>query len=203
VALPHSFTRAFAAGALSLTLALTACGGEREPWVQKSEQAQQAAPQPAEGGGPPLTDAGPTSPAPDGTPAPAPATTPPENEAPIQAGTTPPDAPAADAVRQDQEAMLSVRQMVSLIEGCRSGRAGYDDCDTHDELGTPEVIGVTIGDQVGEVQVFASPKAFRITARSESGAKFTMARGPKGDRFRCIPVPAGGGACPSDRTWAF
>jgi hypothetical protein len=131
-------------------------------------------------------------------------------EEPSPAGVTPDDVTKkrerphslSERVAADETAKLNVRTMVSIIEGCHSGRDTYKACNSHGELGSPKVLGLTIGKRRGDVQINASDNGFRITGISMSGAKFTMARGPKGDRFKCIAgrMP---GACPPDRAWSF
>lgn len=116
--------------------------------------------------------------------------------------TLPPPSNRAERIAADKRAMLDLRTMVSIIEGCNSGRESYERCNTHSELGGPEVLGLEIGRQSGQIQVSATRRGFRITTVSRSGAKFTMARGPAGDRFRCIPGPQPG-ACPASRTWGW
>lgn len=106
-------------------------------------------------------------------------------------------APKRDA---DADAKRSLRQMVSVIEGCRSGRESYRECTTHEDLGSAALIGETIGDGPGEVSISGTGKeTFRMTARSRSGVKFTIARSPKGERRRC--TPPGKGACPASGDW--
>lgn len=105
-------------------------------------------------------------------------------------------------INADKSAMLNVRTMVSVVEGCHSGRPSYRDCNSHKDLGSPAMLGVTIGERRGMVRISASDHGFRITALSLSGAKFTVARGPKGDRFKCIPGPKPG-ACPESHQWSW
>ncbi len=117
-------------------------------------------------------------------------------------GKTPSQLTEEERIAADQTAMLNARTMVSIIEGCHSGRDTYRDCNTHEELGDPQTLGLHIGKKLGEVQISATDNGFRITARSESGAKFTVARGPSGDRFKCLAGPKPG-ACPEDRRWSW
>lgn len=129
----------------------------------------------------------------------------PADEAPSSTSAEAPSAEAGslqEATAQDQQAMLNARTMVSIIEGCHSGRESYKDCNSQDELGAPDVLGITIGKGRGEVKISATPRGFRVTSNSESGAKFTVARGPGGDRFKCLPGPTPG-ACPADRVWSW
>ena len=132
-------------------------------------------------------------------------------EVPSPSGTTPTPPPkgksASDMTPEellaaDQTAMLNARTMVSVIEGCHSGRESYRDCNSHEELGDPATLGLQIGKKPGEVQISATENGFRVTAHSLSGAKFTVARGPKGDRFKCISGP-NEGACGKDRSWSW
>lgn len=108
----------------------------------------------------------------------------------------------AERIAADKRAMLNLRTMVSIIEGCNSGRESYAKCNTHGELGAPEILGLEIGRAEGQIQISATRRGFRLTTVSRSGTKFTMARGPAGDRFRCIPGPDPG-ACPASRTWGW
>jgi hypothetical protein len=191
--------RGLLAATVLTTLTLAACGGGGSPF-----------------------DAGPsrTTPAPIATgsaPAPTPTgpqvaplpTTPAAAPAPAGGPTTPgtvdqhgKPTDLAGRIAADKTAMLNVRTMVSVIEGCHSGRTSYRDCNTHEELGSSELLGLEIGKKIGQVQISATTNGFRITARSLSGAKFTVARGPKGDRFKCLAGPHPG-ACPENRTWAW
>jgi hypothetical protein len=117
-------------------------------------------------------------------------------------GTTAPD-DSPDAVRQDRAAMLLLRTAVSIVEGCKSGRQSYADCDEQRELGARDQIGVIFAEGgIGNVKVSATPQSIRVTTRSESGARFTVARSPGGDRFSC-QVGVADGACPDDGTWSW
>lgn len=204
--------------ALSATLTLGACGN-REPFGDAGS-GDTAAVAPTDGRGdsgvPPSGTGLATSAAPPSTSATVDRTDPqpelpstPAN-APAPGGTTaavgtqhgPTPTTLAGRIAADKTAMLNVRTMVSVIEGCHSGRPSYRDCNTHGELGSPQILGVEIGKRRGQVQIAATENGFRMTARSLSGAKFTVARGPKGDRFKCIPG-AQPGACPADRTWSW
>ncbi|MDQ8043726.1 MAG: hypothetical protein AAGC46_08250 [Solirubrobacteraceae bacterium] len=220
--------RLLACGALAAVLTLSACGG-RNPFEAKAGKGADAAPPAATSSNdsvvPPSTAGIPQG----ATPAPAasPASTSPSGDSPVDRTPQPPlpstaaNAPApagttaavgtqhgptpttlAGRISADKTAMLNVRTMVSVIEGCHSGRPSYRDCNTHAELGSPQILGVEIGKRRGQVQIAATKNGFRMTARSLSGAKFTVARGPKGDRFKCIPGPKPG-ACPESRTWSW
>lgn len=194
-----------------MVAAVCGCGGGGEPAADGPPQttpaftvgdASPSTPDPAAA---PATDA--PTPEPD-----SPAATQPGSPAedPSPAGVTPDDVSKkrerphslSERVAADETAKLNVRTMVSIVEGCHSGRDTYKACNSHEELGSPKVLGLTIGKRRGDVQINASDNGFRITGISMSGAKFTMARGPNGDRFKCIAgrMP---GACPPDRTWSF
>jgi hypothetical protein len=181
--------------ALLASLTLAACGDSRSPFGVSSDEptsSTAAASTPAPAG-------------PDVTPLPSS-----PGEAPAPAGGTKPSGSKrgpeptdlAGRIAADKTAMINVRTMVSVIEGCHSGHTSYRDCNTHQELGSPELLGLEIGKKTGQVQISATTNGFRLTARSLSGAKFTVARGPKGDRFKCIAGPHPG-ACPEDRTWTW
>lgn len=191
---------------VALSAGLAACD-DPQPWEdQLAKQATTATTSPR-----PSTPAPPAAPLArtpvrPAKPKPVPAT-------PAPDATTPSDAPAtsqsagqsrafAKRVAQDQRAMLALRTMVSAIEGCRSGRASYLDCDTHEELGGSEQLGEALGTGPGQVKITAGVRGFRVTAFSRSGAKFTVARSPSGDRFKCVPDPKPG-ACPAARSWSW
>ncbi|MBJ7472659.1 MAG: hypothetical protein JHD16_15235, partial [Solirubrobacteraceae bacterium] len=132
-------------------------------------------------------------------------------QVPSPSGTTPTDTPpgkdpgdlsSEERIAADQTAMLNARTMVSVIEGCHSGRESYRDCNSHEELGDPETLGLKIGKKLGQVQISATENGFRVTAFSRSGAKFTVARGPLGDRFKCLTGEKPG-ACPKNRRWSW
>lgn len=108
----------------------------------------------------------------------------------------------AQRIAADKRTMLDLRTMVSIIEGCNSGRQSYARCNTHSELGRPEILGLEIGRAPGQIRITASPRSFRLSAVSRSDARFTMARGPAGDRFSCLPGK-NPGACPASRTWGW
>lgn len=189
----------------ALTLPLASCGGGENPFGDPNAAAPTA----------------PTDVAPPTSEAPVPAASTPVEpldplpttpaDAPSPNGTTPKAAPSGkdpaeytpeELLDADQTAMLNARTMVSVIEGCHSGRQSYKDCNTHDELGDPSTLGLEIGKKPGQVQISATDNGFRITAHSMSGAKFTVARGPSGDRFKCISGPRPS-ACPEDRKWSW
>lgn len=198
--------RALAVAAL-LVLPLASCGGSENPFGDPNAEAPTA----------PTDVAPPTSV--DGTEAPE-SSTPVEPleplpttpaQAPSPNGTTPSSPPSGkdpadyskeELLEADQTAMLNARTMVSVIEGCHSGRQSYKDCNTHEELGDERTLGLAIGKQPGKVQISATENGFRVTAYSLSGAKFTVARGPRGDRFKCLSGPRPS-ACPEDRTWSW
>ncbi len=200
--------RWIAAVIVSSTLALAACGGGNEsPFGDPNAAAPTApttgGPQGAETAEPPVE---PTTPVKPLEPLP---TTP--AQVPSPGGTTPTKAPEGktpsqltpeERIAADQTAMLNARTMVSVIEGCHSGSTSYRDCNSHEELGDPATLGLQIGKRLGQVQISATDRGFRVTARSESGAKFTVARGPSGDRFKCLAGPKPG-ACPEDRKWSW
>lgn len=201
-----SLARALAVTAL-LVLPLASCGGGGEnPFGDPNAAAPTAptnvTPPASEAPAPPesSTPVEPLDPLPT-TPA----------QAPSPNGTTPTAAPAGkdpadyskdELLEADQTAMLNARTMVSVIEGCHSGRQSYKDCNSHEELGDPATVGLTIGKKPGQVQISATDNGFRITAYSLSGAKFTVARGPRGDRFKCLSGPRPS-ACPEDRKWSW
>lgn len=224
----HRRTARFVAcGALVATLTLSACGG-RNPFEAKgTDAAPPAATSSNDSVVPPSTAVVTPHAAVSTTPAATSSTSPYADESPVDAKPQPPlpktaaNAPApagttaaigtvhrvnpttlAARISADKTAMLNVRTMVSVVEGCHSGRPSYRDCNTHRELGSPQILGVEIGKRRGQVQISATEHGFRMTARSASGAKFTVARGPKGDRFSCIPGPKPG-ACPETRTWTW
>lgn len=190
--------------AVAAALTLAACGGTNEgPFGNPNEPAPTApttGAQTATAPVKPSTPVEPLQPLPT-TPAqvPSPAGTTPTKMPP---GKTPSELTAEERIAADQTAMLNARTMVSLIEGCHSGRQSYRDCNTHEELGDPATLGLEIGKRLGQVQISATENGFRITARSESGAKFTVARGPSGDRFKCLAGPKPG-ACGEDRKWSW
>ncbi len=219
--------RAAVATSIAVTLAFSSCGGSSEAPFAGQPQGEDGAPLTTTAPGepaiatPPVASSPttpnattPTTPGESTPPAsPVPATTAPANppaDNPSPAGTVPDAATKAgkrprslsQRIAADTTAKLNVRTMVSIIEGCHSGRDTYKACNTHKELGSPTLLGLTIGKKRGEVQISATDNGFRITGHSMSGAKFTVARGPKGDRFKCISgrMP---GACPADRTWSF
>lgn len=189
--------------AIGAALTLAACGGNDSPFGDPNAPAPTApdAPPVAATAEPtPSTPVAPLEPLPT-TPA----------EVPSPSGTTPTPPPKGksasdmsndELVAADQTAMLNARTMVSVIEGCHSGRESYRDCNSHEELGDPATLGLKIGKRPGQVQISATENGFRVTAYSLSGGKFTVARGPKGDRFKCIASEFGG-ACPDDRTWSW
>ena len=203
------------AGALVAAVSLSACGG-RDPFQADSAKqttaadgataADSAVAATTVGGAGTTVAKRPAGIPPHHKMAPLPTT---PGDAPSPAGTTPggwgvrhgtPPTTLAGRIAADETAMLNVRTMVSIVEGCHSGHASYRDCNTHKKLGSPAALGVTIGPSRGQVQITASKHGFRMTGKSLSGAKFTVARGPRGDRFKCIPGPKPG-ACPTSGTW--
>lgn len=188
---------------LSAALSLAGCGGNDSPFGDPNAPAPTAPHTPAVATtAPPAssTPVAPLEPLPT-TPAQVPSPTGTTPSAPPK-GKKPSDMSAEELVAADQTAMLNARTMVSVIEGCHSGRESYRDCNSHEELGDPATLGLDIGKKPGEVQISATENGFRVTAYALSGAKFTVARGPKGDRFKCIASKFGG-ACPEDRTWSW
>lgn len=119
-------------------------------------------------------------------------------------GTTTPDDAQFQAIKQDRAAMLALRTAVSIIEGCHSGRPSYTDCDEQRELGARDQLGIVFGDddKPGVIKVSATPNSIRVTTRSKSGARFTVARSSSGDRFSCQPGLTRG-ACPDQGTWSW
>lgn len=184
---------------LAATLTVAACGSDSQVWKGEAgkidEKAASVAPAsttvPDE---PPMATNPADAPSPGGT-----------NPDGSTFGTTAPQ-PRSEAVKQDGAAMLVLRTAMSIIEGCHSGRPSYAECDEQRDLGARDELGVIFspdGIRPLEVKASGSPKSVRITTRSESGARFTVARGPNGDRFSCTPAPEGGGACPESRTWSW
>ena len=227
--LPRS---AAAVGLLALSLGLAACDDptpweqdnapkqeQREPAAPAAPAAQSSGTDETASGGPQATDASgapvtaappaaddappaadesqPSSPGEDAT-APSPTPTSPETNTAAPSDT----AVRAKNVKRDQRAMLASRTMVAAIEGCRAGRESYLDCDTAEELGGATGVGKALGEGPGKIKITASQNGFRVTAYSRSGAKFTVARGPSGDRFRCTPA-AEPGACTASRSWSW
>jgi hypothetical protein len=178
--------------ALAAALTLAGCGGESQPW--KGGSADDASVAPA-------ATSVPNEPPRASTPgdAPSPGGTTPDGAV---IGTTAPDE-SPKAAQQDRAAMLLLRTAVSIVEGCKSGRQSYADCDEQRELGARDEIGVIFSDGgVGTVKVSASPQSIRVTTRSESGARFTVARSPRGDRFSCT-TGVTQGVCSPDGTWSW
>lgn len=186
-------------------LAFAGCGGGENPFGDPNAAAPTAPttdPAPSSASSPPesSTPARPLEPLPT-TPADAPS---PNGTTPTRTpeGKGPEDLTREERIAADQTAMLNARTMVSVIEGCHSGRESYRDCNSHDELGEPTTLGLEIGKRRGQVQISATENGFRVTAHSMSGAKFTVARGPRGDRFKCLAGPKPS-ACPEDRKWSW
>lgn len=182
---------------LAAALLLGGCS-ESRPWLgddaQPAKEAKAPEPRPA-------------APLPEPATPPADAPTTGDAVTDGDAPTSSPAAPAAEqaqrnAIRQDRQARLLLRTAVSILEGCHAGRADYSQCDEQDELGPPEQVGITLGEQLGQVKLTASPNAFRVSTVSASGNRFTVARSPSGERLRCLRSdPAVGGACPPDGNW--
>jgi hypothetical protein len=181
---------------LAVSVVFGACGDDAQVWKGDSGRSEEKAVSVA-----PAATSVPDEPARATNPAdaPSPGGTNPDGSSFGTTDTQPKDA----AVKQDLATMLLLRTAMSTIEGCHSGRASYSDCDEQRELGARDELGIVFGTEPGAVKVSASPKSVRLTGRSESGARFTVARSLKGDRFSCQPGPAGGGACPDTRTWAW
>ena len=185
--------------ALVAALIMAGCGGEA-PW----NEAERDNPPPA--ATTPAAEPGPAAGDEDDAPEPAPAptsTTPAPDPAGGDAddgGKQPDGPPNPVALRHDRKALGVMRTMVSAVEGCRSGRERYADCDAEDELGASGLRGAKIGDGVNEAQITAGTDGFRMTVRSRSGAKFTVARGPSGERLKCVAGPDRG-VCGPDRRW--
>lgn len=207
IARPGGASALVATLAVAASLILAGCGDSEPPFAQAPEVPASTAPGDAavpgtEPGaavdGPPLPDPLPanpgSAPGPGGT-VPAPPTV--SADGKVRRPET-----AEERIAADQTAMLNARTMVSVVEGCHSGRDTYKSCNSHEDLGSAEQLGLAIGKRRGQVQISASDNGFRITARSLSGAKFTVARGPKGDRFQCLPGDEPG-ACPPDGTWSW
>ncbi|MFT4035460.1 MAG: hypothetical protein QM679_07785 [Patulibacter sp.] len=180
----------------AVAVSVSACGNDDQPWHGDADRitnrpasvAPASTTLPDE---PPMATNPADAPSPGGT-----------NPDGSTLGTTADDDAASEAVRQDNAAMLTLRTALSIIEGCHSGRRTYVDCDEQAELGSAKQLGVTFGTADGGVQVFASPRSVRLTTRSASGARYTVARSTAGDRFSCQPGLQGG-ACPDTRTWSW
>lgn len=179
---------------LAATLAATGCGGESQPWKGDSGDADQASVAPA-------ATSVPNEPPRASTPADAPSPGGTTSDGAVVGTTAPDDSP--QAVQQDRAAMLLLRTAVSIVESCKSGRQAYTECDEQRELGARDQLGVIFADGgVGTVKVSASPQSIRVTTRSESGGRFTVARSPRGDRFSCTTGVAEG-MCSADGTWSW
>lgn len=175
-------------------LAVTGCGGESQPWKGDGGDADQASVAPA-------ATSVPNEPPRASTPADAPSPGGTTSDGAVVGTTAPDDSP--QAVQQDRAAMLLLRTAVSIVESCKSGRQAYTDCDEQRELGARDQLGVIFADGgVGTVKVSASPQSIRVTTRSESGGRFTVARSPRGDRFSCTTGVAEG-MCSADGTWSW
>lgn len=187
-------TAALVTGLVVAAAVASGCGDEATPWAKGSGSKEPVSVAPAATTVPNEPSMA-TSPA----DAPSPAGTSPDGSTVV--GTTTDDT-ASQAVKDDRAAMVDIRTAVSIIEGCHSGRPSYLDCDEQAELGARDEIGITFGSGTGEANVAATPKSIRVTIRSKSGARFTVARSPKGDRFSCAPGPQPG-ACPDTGTWTW
>ena len=177
---------------LAAAVAFAGCG-DAQPWKGDASTAKPATVAPAATTAtnePPMATTPAQAPSPAGT----------SSDGSTVGATTPDD--ASEAVKQDRVAMLALRTTISVVEGCHSGRSTYQQCDEQSELGAPDETGVVIGTGVGEVKLSATPKSIRATTRSKSGARFTVGRSPKGDRFSCQAGPTPG-ACPDTGTWTW
>jgi hypothetical protein len=94
------------------------------------------------------------------------------------------------AIEQDRQAQADARNLVALVETCFVDVQDYTQC--------PDAAG---GEDVGQATVEApSATEFVVTAPSESGNEFVVAKTPDGGLVRTCEEP-GEGDCGADGTW--
>lgn len=94
---------------------------------------------------------------------------------------------------QDSDAKSNARNLVSQVESCFTGTQTYADCTDLENT------GLTLGAEGGQVQVNegADVSTYSVTAVSESGNTFTIAKGADGALTRSCTISEDEGGCTS------
>ena len=100
---------------------------------------------------------------------------------------------SGDAAKQDAAVKSSARSLATELETCFIDRQTYEGC-----TGTSG----PLGSAPGEVEVSAaSAGGYTLTAHSESGVTFKLAKDAGTGATTRSCTPAGKGGCQSDGTW--
>ncbi len=104
---------------------------------------------------------------------------------------------------QDADAKSHARNAVSQIESCYANEQNYQSCDTTaaNELGANTGLNIAAGR--GGIAITANQDDYSVTATSQSGNTFTIAKSAAGATTRTCNVPAGNdrGGCPGNDRW--
>jgi type IV pilus assembly protein PilA len=116
------------------------------------------------------------------------------------ADATTPDA-AQDAASHDADAKADARELVTHLEACFANEGTYEPCALKEDgtvagEPTPFAEQAASGDLVTEV----SADGYTVTATSESGTEFSIAKEGGGALERSC-TPEGEGGCPDDGRW--
>jgi len=100
---------------------------------------------------------------------------------------------------QDASAKSDARNLVSHVESCFADSQNYTLCDSSAELGST---GLSYGTTAGTVEVSAATAtSFTVTAHSQSGNTFNIARTSSGAGYTRSCTTGGDGGCPSSTVW--
>jgi type IV pilus assembly protein PilA len=102
---------------------------------------------------------------------------------------------------EDSEAKSNARNAVSQIESCYSNERDYTKCDTAGELGNTGLPIDAAADP--KVTIASAAGTFTVTATSNSGNSFVIAKDAQGVSTRTCTVPANAdrGGCKADGKW--
>ena len=106
-----------------------------------------------------------------------------------------------EQARQDADAKSNARNLASQMEACYVDQASYEPCALQSDgtvAGTDT--GLEQGSGAGQVTATGSADGYEITATSESGNSFAIAKAGGGQIERTC-TEKGEGGCPAAGTW--